>query len=78
MKPIFRADFDFSSERDRIKHCAGYVICENVQLRSDKVYSFDVRDIVIKKLIAKNPDFDIVGNLAIKNCKLFDNEYFSL
>ena len=78
MRTFIRADFDFKSEKDKIKHCTGYVICEDVQLGQNGSYSFNVDSIVIQKLIAKNPDFVIVEKLSIQNCKLFDDEVINV
>ena len=78
MKTFIRADFDFKSEKDKIKHCAGYVICEDVQLGQNGEYTFKVNSVVLQKLIAKNPDFEVVEKLAIQNCKLFDDEIINV
>lgn len=75
---LFRADFNFSSEADGIKHCAGYVICKDVQLSEGGSYTFSVESIVLKKLIATTPDFETIEHLAIKNCKLFDEEVINV
>ena len=77
MKIYIRADFDFKSEKDGIKHCTGYVVCENVQV-TENGSTFGVHSIIIKKLIAKNPDFEKVEALAIQNCKLFDDEVINV
>ena len=74
MKTFIRADFDFKSEKDKIKHCAGYVICKDVQLDQNGSYTFSVHSLIVKKLIAKNPNFEIIERLAVQNCKLFDDE----
>ena len=78
MKTFIRADFDFKSEADQIKHCTGYVICTDVQLGQNGSFSFSVDSVVIQKLIAKNPDFEKVEELAIRNCKLFDDEVINV
>ena len=73
MEKLFRADFDFKSEKDGIKRCAGYVICQDVQIQENGSFSFGVHSIIIQKLIAIKPDFDKINALAINNCKLFDD-----
>lgn len=78
MKSYFRADFDFKSEENKINHCTGYVVVEDVQLGQNGSYTFNVHSVVIKKLIAKNPDFEVVERLAIQNCKLFDDEVINV
>jgi len=69
MKTFIRADFDFKSEKDRINHCAGYVVCYDVE-QKDYGCDFKVDRIVIKKLIAISPDFEKIEQLAIQNCKV--------
>lgn len=69
MKTFVRADFDFKSEKDKIKHCTGYVVCYDVE-QKDYGCDFKVDRIVIKKLIATSPDFEKIEQLAIQNCKL--------
>ena len=78
MKTFIRADFDFESKKDKIKHCRGYVICTDVQLGQNGSYTFNVDSVVIQKLIARNPNFEIVEKLAIQNCKLFDDEVINV
>ena len=73
MENLFRADFEFESEKDGIKKCAGYVICKDVQIQESGCYTFGVHSVVIKKLIAKKPDFDKINAMAINHCKLFDD-----
>lgn len=72
-----RADFDFESEADGIKRCVGYVICKDVELH-ESGYSFGVESVVLQKLIATKPDFEKIEQLAIKNCKLFDDEVINV
>ena len=74
MKTFVRADFDFKSEKDKIKHCTGYVVCYDV-VQKDYSCDFKVHSVIIKKLIAKNPDFDKLEQLAIQNCKVLREEY---
>ena len=78
IKALFRADFDFESEANGIKRCAGYVICKDVQLSENGSYTFSVESIVLQKLIATRPDFKNIEMLAIKNCKLFDDEVINV
>ena len=74
MKTFIRADFDFKSEKDKINHCTGYVVCKDVVM-TEYGCDFKVHSVVIKKLIAKNPDFDKLEQLAIQNCKVLREEY---
>ena len=74
MKTFIRADFDFKSENDKIKHCRGYVICYDVE-QKDYGCDFKVGRIIIKKLIATSPDFEKLEQLAIQNCKVLREEY---
>ena len=69
MSIFVRADFDFKDEKNGIKHCTGYVVCYDVK---QKTYGcdFKIDRIVIKKLIATNPDFEKIEQLAIQNCKI--------
>ena len=69
MNTFVRADFDFKSEKDKIKRCTGYVVCYDVE-QKDYGCDFKVDRIVIKKLIATSPDFEKIEQLAIQNCKL--------
>ncbi len=78
MKTFVRADFDFKSEKDKITRCAGYIICEDVELHENGSYTFGVHSVIVQKLIAKNPDFERVEELAIQNCKLFDDEIINV
>lgn len=78
MKTFIRADFDFNSEADQIKHCIGYVICEDVELHENGNSTFKVHSVIVQKLIAKNPNFEKVEELAIKNCKLFEEEIINV
>ena len=75
---LLRADFDFESEANGIKRCAGYVICKDVVLTENGSYTFGVDSVVLQKLIATKPDFEIIEQLAIKNCKLFDDEIINV
>lgn len=77
MSIYVRADFDFKDEKNGIKHCTGYVVCKDVVM-TDYGCDFKVHSVVIKKLIAKNPNFEIVEKLAIQNCKLFDDEVINV
>lgn len=69
MKTFVRADFDFKSEKDKIKHCTGYVVCYDV-VQKDYGCDFKIDRIIIKKLIATSPDLEKIEQLAIQNCKL--------
>ena len=69
MKTFIRADFDFKSEKDKINHCTGYVVCYDVE-QKDYGCDFKVDRIIIKKLIATSPDFEKIEQLAIQNCKV--------
>ena len=75
MNTLIRADFDFKSEKDKIKKCTGYVVCYDV-VQTEYGCDFKVDRIVIKKLIATSPDFEKIEQLAIQNCKVLydDNE----
>ena len=75
---LFRADFDFESEADGIKRCVGHVICKDVVLTEKGGYTFSVHSVVLQKLIATRPDFENIEHLAIKNCKLFDDEVINV
>jgi hypothetical protein len=37
-----------------------------------------VDSVVLQKLIATKPDFEKIEHLAIKNCKLFDDEVINV
>ena len=69
MSIYVRADFDFKDEKNGIKHCTGYVVCKDVE-QKDYGCDFKVDRIIIKKLIATNPDFEKIEQLAIQNCKI--------
>jgi hypothetical protein len=69
MSIYVRADFDFKDEKNGIKHCAGYVVCYDVE-QKDYGCDFKIDRIIIKKLIATSPDFEKIEQLAIQNCKL--------
>lgn len=75
---LLRADFDFESEADGIKLCVGYVLCKDVELSENESYKFCVDSVVLQKLVAKKPDFEKIEQLAIKNCKLFDDEVINV
>ena len=74
MSVYIRADFDFKDEKNGIKHCTGYVVCKDVE-QKEYGCDFKVHSVVIKKLIAKNPDFEKLEQLAIQNCKVLREEY---
>ena len=74
MSIYVRADFDFKDEKNGIKHCTGYVLCEDVT-PTEYGCDFKVHSVIIKKLIAKNPDFEKLEQLAIQNCKVLREEY---
>jgi hypothetical protein len=74
MKTLVRADFNFKDEATGILYCRGYVVCENVQLAESGSYTFRVNTVVVQKFIGTAPDFEKIEELAIKNCKLFDDE----
>ena len=78
MKTLIRADFEFSTEKENIKHCTGYVLCEDVQIKQGGGFTFGVHSIIIQKLIATNPDFEKIEQLAIQNCKLFEEETINI
>ena len=74
-----RADFDFKSEKDKIKQCTGYVVCYDV-VQTEFGCDFKIDRIVIKKLIATSPDFEKIEQLAIMNCKVIydDSEVINI
>ena len=74
MKTFVRADFNFKDEATGILYCRGYVVCEDVQLAENGSYTFRVNAVVVQKFIGTAPDFEKIEELAIKNCKLFDDE----
>ena len=74
MSIYVRADFDFKDEKNGIKHCTGYVVFYDV-VQKDYGCDFKIHSIIIKKLIAKNPDFELIEKLAIQNCKVLKEEY---
>ena len=74
MSVLVRADFDFKDEKNGIKHCTGYVVCYDVE-QKEYGCDFKVDRIIIKKLIATNPDFEKIEQLAIQNCKVLREEY---
>ena len=74
MKTFIRADFDFKSEKDKINHCTGYVVCYDV-VQKDYGCDFKVHSVIVKKLIANKPDFEKLEQLAIQNCKVLKEEY---
>lgn len=69
MELLFRADFDFRNEKYGIKHCVGYVVCSDVEGQCNN-FTFKVKNVVVKKLIGKKVDFQMLERLAIQNCKL--------
>ena len=73
-----RADFNFSDEKEQIRECKGYVICKDVELHENGSYTFGVQAVVLRKLIAIKPDFEKIEQLAIRNCKLFDDEIINV
>ena len=73
MSVLVRADFDFKDEKNGIKHCTGYVVCKDVVM-TDYGCDFKVHSVVVKKLIAKKPDFELIEKLAIQNCKVLKEE----
>jgi hypothetical protein len=77
MSIYVRAYFDFKDEKNGIKHCTGYVVCEDVT-PTEYGCDFKVHSVVIKKLIAKKPDFEKLEQLAIQNCKVFDDEIINV
>lgn len=58
-----RANFDFSSEKDRIKRCKGYVIGELTLTETGS--TFKPERTVILKLNAVAPDWEKVEQLAV-------------
>lgn len=74
MSIYVRADFDFKDEKNGIKHCTGYVVCKDV-IPTEDGCDFKVHSVVVKKLIAKKPDFELIEKLAIQNCKVLKEEY---
>ena len=74
MSIYVRADFDFKDEKNGIKHCTGYVVCYDVE-QKDYGCDFKIDRIIIKKLIAKKPDFEKLEQLAVQNCKVLREEY---
>ena len=74
MKTFVRADFNFKDEATGILYCRGYVVCEDVQLAENGSYTFRVNAVIVQKFIGTAPDFERIEELAIKNCKLFDDE----
>jgi hypothetical protein len=77
MSIYVRADFDFKDEKNGIKHCTGYVVCYDVE-QKEYGCDFKVHSVIVKKLIAKNPDFEKLEQLAIQNCKVFDDEIINV
>ena len=69
MELLFRADFDFRNEKYGIKHCVGYVICSDVEVQGNN-FTFKVKNVVVKKMIGKKVNFQMLEKLAIQNCKL--------
>lgn len=57
--------FNFADVSNGIERCIGYVKAKVEIDGRDKVYV--PVDVVIKKLVAKNPDWKKVGRLAIEN-----------
>ena len=78
MKTFVRADFNFKDEATGILYCRGYVVCEDVELKEDGSYTFKVHSVVVQKFIGSAPDFEKIEHLAIKNCKLFDDEVINV
>jgi hypothetical protein len=74
MSIYIRADFDFKDEKNGIKHCTGYVVCKDV-IPTEYGCDFKVDSVIVKKLIAKKPDFELIEKLAIQNCKVLKEEY---
>lgn len=68
-----RADFSFSDDAQKIKMCKGHIIGEFTP--TEEGGNFRPDKIIILKLIAKNPDFRKIEELAIQHCKvLYDDE----
>lgn len=74
MSVLVRSDFDFKDEKNGIKHCTGYVVCKDV-IPTEYGCDFKVHSVVVKKLIANKPDFELIEKLAIQNCKVLKEEY---
>ena len=72
MKTFIRADFDFKSEKDKINHCTGYVVCYDVE-QKEYGCDFKIDRIIIKKLIATNPNFEKIEQPIDLNAKLCYN-----
>ena len=71
-----RADFNFSNEAEKIKVCKGYVIGEFTPTQEGG--DFKPERVILEKLVAVKPDFEKIEQLAIKNCKLFDDEIINV
>lgn len=68
MTAYIRADFDFTAKTQGIGHCKGYVIGKFTPTAEGG--NFKPENVIIKKLIANNPDFEVIEKLAIQNCKV--------
>lgn len=61
-----RADFNFSDLENKIGKCIGYVIGEFTATKEGGLFRPD--DVKIIKLVCKNPVWEKIEELAIKNC----------
>ena len=68
-----RSEFNFTDLTNGIKKAYGFAICE-VTPTTDGA-DLKVIKIILKKLIATNPDFEKLEQLAIQNCKVLREEY---
>lgn len=70
---LIRADFDFKDDAQNIKVCRGYVIGEFTP--TEEGGDFKPENVILQKLVAVNPDLEIIEVMAIANCKvLYDDE----
>ena len=69
-----RADFDFKDDALKIKMCKGYVIGEFTP--TEEGGDFKPENVILQKLVAVNPDFRKIEEMAIATCKVLydDNE----
>ena len=61
-----RCDFNFADLNNGIKKACGFVICE-VTPTTDGA-DLKVIKIILKKLIARNPNFDDLELIILNNC----------
>ena len=65
-----RCDFNFSDETNGIKKACGFAICEVTPTESGA--DLKVIKIALKKLIARNPNFDDLELIILNHCNFIE------